>query len=265
MRFCPHFSQVAYKTTAPGQIIMFRLRCKSWQCDYCAKINRAEWLKHLRKMIPRVSSNWWFVTVTAHEKTRTAELSLNNIRSNMERLFKRARRVWKNVEYVRTYERHQSGAYHCHIIVSGLTDRVQKFKTRAGMDGYAPALQERSTGNISCRTWWRRSARSMGMGYEVDVKAILEVGQVTQYIIKYLTKSAQGYYAKGLRRIQTSRKVGSPKRAGDTGWEVSARVFRQTVPTGTKLYDADRKLQIPDAYWQNHLTYPAPNDEYQSD
>lgn len=261
MQFCPHFNMVAYKEVTPGQIVMFRLRCKSWQCDYCAKINRSEWMKHLRKMIPRTADNWWFVTVTAHEKTRSEEMSLNNIRSNMDRLFKRVRRVWSNVQYVRVYEKHKKGAYHAHMAVSGLTLRVQRYVTPNHMVTWRPAIQERNKGNISVRTWWRRTCRSLGMGYEVDVQEISEVGRVTQYLIKYLTKASQGYYAKGLRRIQTSQRLGSPRRASEDGWTVGARVFQQAVQAGAHLYDADKRLQVPDAYWKNHLTYPAPNEE----
>lgn len=259
-RFCPFFHQVAYKETTPGTVMMFRLRCKSWQCEYCAKINRSEWLKHLRKKIPRVADNWWFVTITAHENTRSEELSLNNIRSNIDRLFKRVNRVWSHVDYVRVYEQHKTGAYHAHMAVSNLSARVQKHTAPNGVDYYRPAIQERYIGNIAVRTWWRRTCRSMGMGYKVDVSEVQEVGRVTRYVVKYLTKETQGYYAKGLRRIQTSRRVGSPRRAKDGGWSVGARVFQQVLPPLSHLYDADKKLQVPDAYWQTNLTYPAPNE-----
>jgi len=258
MLFCPHFNRVAYRETVPGTVVMFRLRCKSWNCEYCAKINRSEWQKHLNKMIPRVSSNWWFLTITAHEKTRTAELSLNNIRSNMDRLWKRVRRVWSDVQFVRTYELHKKGAYHVHAVLSGLSGRVQKAVTKQGVEYYRPAIQDRASGNIAVRTWFRRTCRSLGMGYEVDVKEVSEVGKVTRYIIKYLTKASAGNYAKGLRRVQTSRKVGSPKKAAGGDFITDSAVFLQKLPVGTTLYDADRKLQVPPEYWDTHLSYPTP-------
>jgi len=260
MPFCPHYHKIAYRETLPGTIVMFRLRCKSWSCAYCAKINRSEWQKHLRKMLPRISDNWWFVTITAHEHTRTAELSLNNIRSNIDRLFKRIKRVWKNVQYVRVYETHEKGAYHAHMVLSGLTDHVMAYRAKSGLLAHGAAVQQygKGKGFILARTWFRRTCRSMGMGYKVDVQAVATVGRVTGYVIKYLTKEAAGRYVKGLRRIVTSRKVGSPHQSSGDAWTTDERVFLEKLPTGATVYDADTKLQIPDTYWQNHLAYPEP-------
>lgn len=257
---CEFFSLVVHKDTQPGVRVMARLRCKSWQCPYCAKENRKQWGKHLRKVLPKITSNWWFITLTAHEHTRTEELSLHNIRSNLDRLMKRVKRVWTNVEYVRVYEKHKTGAFHAHMLVSGLSARVQKFTTPSGVSYYRPTLHGRAVGNLSVRTWYRRTARSMGMGYMVDIQALEGVSRAIGYVIKYLTKAAQDFYVKGLRRIQTSRGIGSPNSRGDGSWQVSARVFRSSMPEGSRLYDADRKLWIPDIYWETHLTYPEPSN-----
>lgn len=256
---CEFFSLVVHKETTPGTRVMARLRCKSWQCAYCAKENRKMWGKHLRKMLPRVSDNWWFVTITAHEKTRTAELSLANIRSNIDRLMKRIKRVYTNVEYVRVYEVHKTGAFHAHFVVSGLSARLQKHTTPQGVVYWRKTVSPKGLGNLSIRTWTRRTCRSLGMGYMVDVQALESTSKVVGYVVKYLTKSAQDFVAKGLRRVQTSRKIGSPRTGGDGTWQVAARVFRQSVPQGTRLYDADRRVFVPELYWETHLTYPEPN------
>jgi len=235
---------------------MVRLRCKSWQCPYCAKENRREWREHLRKVLPQITENWWFVTLTAHEKDRTAAGSLQNLRANIERLFKRIRRVWKSVEYVRVYEPHKKGAYHAHLLVSGLSARVQRFETPQGVEYWREAVFARTVGNLSVRTWLSRTARSMEMGYMVDVQEVHGITQPVSYVVKYLTAEKQAFWVKSLRRVQPSRRIGSPKHPGDGTWSTGGCVFRGEVPQGARLYDASLKLWVPEAYWRENLTYP---------
>lgn len=256
---CEFFSLIAAKRTTPETVVMVRLRCKSWQCPHCAKENRKMWGKHLRKVLPRITENWWFVTLTAHEKLRTADASLANIRNNIDALMKRLNRVYENVEYVRVYEVHKTGAFHAHLLVSGLSARVQKHTSSRRVVYWRETLSPKGLGNLSIRTWFRRTARSLGMGYMVDVQKIDGLQQATGYVVKYLTKDAQNFVSKGLRRIQTSRRIGSPRSSGDGTWQCKARVFRQDVPEGTRLYDADRKVWVPGDYWAENLTYPKPN------
>lgn len=260
MPFCQFFKLVVFRETEAGVVVMQRLRCKSWQCSYCAKENRRLWAAHLRKRLPRVSSNWWFVTLTAHELTRTPENSLENIRSNIDRLFKRLRRVYEKLDYVRVYEVHQKGAFHAHLVISGLSTRVQKHTARNGVHYWRPALAESGKGNLSIRTYFRRTARSLGMGYMVDVQAVHDLQAVTRYIVKYLTKEAQNFQVKGLRRVQTTQRIGGLRTGGAGDWSVKARVFRTDVPEGARLYDADRRVYVPDEYWTENLTYPRPGE-----
>jgi len=249
---------IVWKQTTPQTVVMARLRCKSWQCPHCAKENRAEWRKHLQKMLPKIGTNWWFVTLTAHAALRSATTSLQNLRSNIDKLFKRIRRVWKSVEYVRVYEVHKKGAFHAHFVVHGLSARVQKLQAPNGVYYYRPSLSGPSMGNWTVRTWFSRNAWSLGMGYMVDVQALEGTTNVIGYVVKYLSKDAQDFHVKSLRRIQTSRKIGSPRNRGDGTWTAAQRVFRGNLPEGTRLYDASRKLWIPDQYWSENLTYPRP-------
>lgn len=256
MPSCQFFKMVAFKQTQPGVVVMVRLRCKSWSCDYCAKENRKEWAKHLRKVLPQITENWWFVTVTAHENLRSADASLNNIRSNLDRVMKRVKRVFESVEYIRVYERHKTGAYHAHLLVAGLSERVQKHETSAGVVYWRPSLSAGGLGNLSIRTWFRRTTRSVGMGYMVDVQKVEGVDRPISYVVKYLTKAAQEFYVKSLRRIQTSRRIGSPRGRSDGSWTAAECVFRGNLSEGEKLYDASERLWVPAEYWREHLTYP---------
>lgn len=260
MSFCSFFSLVVFKETTPEVVVMQRLRCKSWSCPHCAKVNRQNWSQHLSRRLPRVAPDWWFVTLTAHENTRTPENSLNNIRSSIDRLFKRLRRIFEHVEYVRVFEVHKKGAFHAHLAISGLSDRVQRHTARNGVQFYRPTDQVKGVGNLSIRTWFRKTCRSLGMGYMVDVQRVGNLRDVVRYIVKYLTKEAQSFTCKNLRRVQTSQRIGGLSSYGSGGWQVKARVFRTDVPNGGRVWDADRRTFVPDDYWRDNLTYPRPGE-----
>lgn len=256
---CDFFSMVTFKATTADTVVMARVRCKSWQCPHCAKENRKMWGNFLRKKLPRITSNWWFVTLTAHKSKRDVDTSLANLRTNIDRMFKRVRRIWHDIEYVRVYEVHKKGAFHAHLLVSGLSAFVQKLETQAGICYYRPAVRVGKVGYWSVKTWFKRTAYDLEIGYMVDVQALEGVSAAAGYIVKYLTKDAQNFHVKGLRRVQTTTGIGSPRNAGDGTWRCAARVFRQNVPEGARLYDADCKLWISPEYWRDNLTYPKPN------
>jgi len=256
---CEFWKRVAFKETQPGVVVMVRLRCGSWQCDFCAKENRKEWRKHLRKVLPQITDNWWFVTLTSHERLRDDERSLANIRSNMDRLIKRVRRVWKSVEYIRVYERHKKQGYHAHLLVSGLSPFVEKLKTPAGVEYFRPSLSGGKVGFWQVKTWFKRTARDLEMGYMVDVQTLEGLSHALSYVLKYLTKAAQEFYVKNLRRIQTTRRIGSPRSAGDGSWTSQECMFRGNLPQGARLYDASVRVWVSEQYWSENITYPKPN------
>jgi len=260
MSFCPFFSLVAYNQTTPETVVMKRVRCGSWQCAYCARENRRLWAAHLKRRLPQVSDTWWFITLTAHENERSPENSLQNIRSNIDRLFKRLRRIYAKIQYVRVYEVHDKGAFHAHLIVTGISARLQKKTTASGIEYFRATDIPKGKGNWSIRVWFRRTCRKLGMGYICDVQRIYNLSEVTNYIVKYLTKKKQDFVAKGLRRVQTTQAIGGLRSRGGGGWSIAARVFRGNVPAGARLYDADKKLSVPEDYWKENLTYPRPGE-----
>jgi len=260
MSFCPFFSLVAYNQTTPDVVLMKRVRCGSWQCSYCARENRRLWAAHLRHRLPRVSPDWWFLTLTAHENTRTPENSLQNIRSNIDRLFKRLRRIYANIQYCRVFEVHEKGAFHAHFILTGISNRVQKTILKNGAEMFRATDEPKGKGNWSIRVWFRRTCRQFGMGYMVDCDKVDGITQVVSYIVKYLTKKKQNFFAKNLRRVQTSQGIGGLRQGGASGWNIGARVFRTSIPAGARLYDDDRRVWVGDDYWKENLTYPRPGE-----
>lgn len=251
---CPNFSLVIWKKQA-GKILFSRLRCKSWQCAYCAQKNREMWRSHLKKRIGRLAGEWWFITVTAAEWYREQSKSLANLRQGLDRLFKRIRRVWGKIEYVRVYEIHEKGAFHAHLVMSGLSRRVSYRRARSGQRSYQPSAV-RGLETWSLKTWFKKTCRSLKMGYMVDVQEVDGIQKVVNYVCKYMTKAAQAFDEPNLRRIQASGGIGAANaRKEPAGWHVANHVWASDA-RGMPLYDAQLKLQIPGSYWNNNIVYP---------
>lgn len=251
---CPNFSLVVWKREA-GRIVMSRIRCKMWSCPYCAKINRELWRSHLKKRIGRLGGEWWFITITAAEWYREQAKSLENLRRGLNLLFKRIRRVFGKVDYVRVYELHKKGAFHAHIIISSLSGRVRYRRARSGLRCFYPT-EKRDLETWSLKTWFKKTSRALKMGYMVDVQKVDGIQKVVNYICKYITKEKQNFDVRGLRRIQTSSAIGAanPREAGK-GWNVGGHVWAGDAK-GLPLYDANLKLTINPSYWLNNIVYP---------
>lgn len=162
-------------------VIAIRGRCGRWSCSVCGAANGRRWLakiingmntmKHVRR--------WYFITITAHEKWRGAERSLQNIRSGWKKLYNRIRRRYGVTSYVKVWEFHADGSFHLHVL----------FGRKIG------------------KRWLKDNSRQCGMGYQVDSSQTKNAGQVAGYAAKYLLKSFENahYYPENLRRIETSR------------------------------------------------------------
>lgn len=238
-----------------GQVEVLRLRCKSWQCEYCAAKNREMWRSHLKKRIAALAGEWWFVTVTAHEGNRHSFATLANLRRGLDLLFKRMRKIWKGLEYVRVYEKHRNGGFHAHMVVSGLSPRVAYRKGRNGVRVFS-AAQGRGQGVLSLKTWFKKSARAVHMGYMVDVQKLDGVRKTINYVCKYFTKEAQNFHVPHLRRIQTSAGIGAANaRKEGQGWRVDKYIWQSDV-MGKDVYDLNLKMTIKPAFWERNYTYP---------
>jgi len=256
MSYCPRFKLVVWQVSAPETVIMSRVRCKMWSCDYCCKKNRELWLNFLQAKLQRVSSNWWFVTLTAHERDRSAAGSLKNLRKGIDNVIKRARRVWEGISYVRVFEKHKKGAYHAHLIVSELSARVSRTVNRNKTVSYSPADNGATGRTWGVQTWFRRACRACKMGYMVTVRHLDNDQQAVRYVVKYMTKSAQQFYARNLRRIQTSDKIGSPIRKKRGGWTAAKYVWASDLPQGANLVDLNTKEVITYEEMIKIVAYP---------
>jgi hypothetical protein len=155
---------------------------------------------------------WCFMTITAHKNAHKAgpEMTIRNLQQVWKKLYDRLRRKYKkSLEYVRIFERHKSGRFHMHILINtGLEYDKQEYVIKDKLDEFR---------HPDCK-WLRRNCAELGGGWRVHIKRVWDdqkrssnVGLVVGYILKYMGKDMASFaFPKHQRRIQTSRKVGSP-------------------------------------------------------
>lgn len=261
MSVCKRYLKVAYAITGPKEALFTRLRCKQWTCDYCAAKNAAMWQYWLIEKLPKVSEKWYLVTLTAHSKTRTTLSSLDNLRSNIDALIKRVKRVFGgDIEYVRVYEKHPtSQAIHVHFIMAGLCPFVAvgcSAKLRPMAIGVLTRTQR--NGVWSCKTWFKKTCGELGMGYIADVKELKGSSeQAAYYVTKYLTKDMQSIDVPYLRHVQVTRGIGAPEFEKTYQWTpvsyITARTFDEP---NTRVTDLDTGEIIDNNYWETSSFYP---------
>lgn len=259
---CPKYTKVCWQhDTDKHQVRVSRLRCGQWSCDVCAKINRRQWVYHLRKKLPEIGTEWRLVTFTAIAGENTRWGSYKQLQRGIDVFFKAARRAFGRVEYVRVYERHKTRiALHAHIIVWGLTPFVTVGKSRNGKVVYTGVLSRANhRGTWAIRTFVKKIAQRSGMGYIADVRTV-DSERAAGYVTKYLVKDLQSIDIKGLRHIQTTRGIGSPKPEKSEGWYVGYRLSKNSIFGDEVVYDTNKGKIIPDSYWKSHEHYP-PDDE----
>jgi hypothetical protein len=262
MDFCKRYPLCAYAVVSSSRVLFTRLRCGSWSCEYCAGKNRDIWQAHLLTTLPEMNDHWYLITLTAHEHRRSADMSLANIRQNIDRLLKRLRRIYKHVEYVRIYEKHPtSEARHAHLVASGLSPFVAVERAHTGNRTFVPLLERSGhRGTWTINTWFKRAARECGMGYQVKCEAVSNATKSVGYAVKYLTKSAQDLHEKGLRHVQTSRGIGSPQPESEYKWHVCSYVTAKDFHAGTSVIDLQTGEEIPPDYWADFDAYPPENN-----
>jgi len=120
--------------------------------------------------------------------------------------------------------------------------------------GFRQPKMDTNARTWSVNTWFKKTASKCKMGYIAEIKRIPS-GEAVGYITKYLTKSAQAFECRNLRRVQTSQGIGSPKSAGVEIWAVTGHLWGGDIGY-QGFVDLDEKRSIPAAYWQHEIIYP---------
>jgi len=253
MDYCKRYVKVAFKNDGPGRAVFTRLRCKQWDCEYCAKKNASMWRAHLNERLPEISDTWWLLTLTANENTRTRHESLTNIRNGIDALFKRVRRIFTGIEYVRVYERHPtSEAIHAHLIVCGLTMYVKRNISPKKVVHFTPLTERKGyRGTWQTRTWFKINCRALKMGYIVDLRVIEgQPGRAIHYVLKYATKALQDLHEPYLRHVQVTTGIGGLKPEKTEGWITASYITSSMFKPGTKIEDLNTGAVIDNNYWE---------------
>lgn len=219
------------------------------------------WRYWLIKRLPEVSSEWWLVTITAHPNTRTQALSLQNIRTKIDTLIKRVKRVFgDNIEYVRVFEKHPtSDAIHAHLIMSGLEPYVVRgcsVKLRPMAIG--TSTRRGHVGTWSVKTWFKKTCQELEMGMMADVQLIKdEPSRAAHYVTKYLTKDQQAFHVSYLRHVQVTQGIGKPQFEASYTWDVASYITPYTfTEPNTRVTDIDTGRVIDNNYWEVKGFYP---------
>jgi hypothetical protein len=166
-----------------GAAMAARPVCKCWNCPACAARNAKKWIARIIHGCNHLDTvnGWHMFTLTAHRKWRKKS-SVVNLRQGWKKLYNCMRREFGTNHFCKVWEMHADGSYHLH----GLIDCV-----------------------IPAR-WLKDKAVQCGMGYQVEIHAVDNAGQVAGYIAKYFLKSesnvkeSEDWYP-NLRRIEVSR------------------------------------------------------------
>lgn len=246
------------------EMLVARLRCGQWDCDFCASKNRAIWRAHIIDTVNRMGGDWLFLTITAHRNAHKAKKTVVNLKRAWKKLYDRLRYKFagQKVEYVWLYERHvlhvkqrNFSTYHIHAIVRASIAGENVWNARKEY-WYHPEMHN----------WLKDNAAAVGAGFMCHCAKIQDGngGLVAAYVTKYMTKDAQNLqgFPKGQRRIQTSRGFGSPKKR-DTGisWEYKPVLLRGDVKRHKKTTDVTTGRTVPLSYFDSHQTYPPKEDD----
>jgi len=224
---------------------IFRARCKTWSCHYCARENKTAWRKAIRRAIAQdpalTSAPWVMMTFTmppwVHKQDDKILLSAKVIKGAWNRFLTRLKKYYQDREnlfakyekrpavkqkitYVRVLENHKSGVLHIHFLANIEVLPIELYVNPNDPQDIrlkwlkAPVNDDSDTQVIE----------SYGFGYRHH---ILTLGDdpafAVNYVTKYLTKDSDPAFAELLketkiRRIQTSRNIKAPRSLNDESW-----------------------------------------------
>jgi len=262
-----------------GHLDLIYVRCKMWSCPVCAIANARAWKNHvLTTLAYRMKGlSWVFCTITASGNANKAGplYTLKNLQRGWNLLRFKMRR-WngnKTFEYFRVFEKHTKGKYggfHMHMICAlGETFGLKKdlFAQVLAREGRARKLgvkpRKRLKKEKHPTRWLKDAAKSSGLGEQTDFQQIGgETQKVASYMAKYTFKQLDILeFPKYMRRIQTSRKFGSPNtKRNKEGrlWRPKSAIFKDDLRKYSQIRDLTMKHIVTEEDFEGgKLWYPA--------
>lgn len=256
--YCKNWRQIALKVDVQSNDLMLvRIGCGKWSCDYCARRNRSLWREHLVKRLGEMGGQWIFCTITAHGNAQKAGRTVENLKRCWKLLYDRLRRRFKGqkLEYALVFEPHAAKVsgqfrYHIHFILRAELAGENVWDARA-----------KTWKHVEFTRWLKDNAAAAGGGYIAHAAKVSGASGylATMYITKYMSKSALGWqgFPKGFRRIIVSRGVGSPDR-GSSGWQVKAGIHKSELVAHPVIRDLSTGLRVKESDFHEIFGYPVP-------
>lgn len=261
MGYCPRIKTlIASWDFKPGYLAIARMRCRQWDCEYCAVKNADMWRAHLLHTFCEVMTDkrWVFITLTvpgwAHRQP--VNVSLELLKKAWNGMYDKLR--YKNgghLSYVLVYETHASGIFHVHALcdmgddydayytVNGLRRDHEERVADEKEHSFCVWLKEKATDE---KLGWVCHAARIREGDTGADNARLAVGYITKYISKAATEVV---LPKRARRICTSRDIGSPrsKSKKEFSWVIKPSIqWRSSRAVPHWLVSEDRVLNASD-------------------
>jgi len=246
-----------------GYRTLVRLNCKQWSCPHCGPLNALAWRAYLLDRFNKTfkHAKWCFFTITAHKNAKKETSVIKNLQSVWKRLYDRLKRRYgpKNIQYVRVFEKGtKNGRFHMHFLMNcGAAYDKWEFVIRTPTDEFR---------HPECK-WLRKACASLGGGWRCHIRRVWEqenhaenVGLVVGYILKYMGKDMVSFeFPKYQRRVQASRKIGSPSRSKESSgtWEHTREVpLSWLVTSPLPMYDLTYAEIVTMASFEGEPYYP---------
>ena len=266
MKFCENYSVVVTALDNKTQKLT-RTRCKQWNCEYCASVNRRVWMyRIIETLIHRpTSEQWHFMTLTLpseYHDNKDVSGSIKHWQSVSNKLFGQLRYRLGKFMYIRIYEQHKSGVFHMHVLLNATFPDVERNIRKDETDYYYSETLAKI-----CKT--------QGLGKIHDMRPIKtenheengHARNVASYVTKYLTKSIQGTIQSILndenisrvRLIQTSHGWHKMQSDSDLQWRkgrISKQEFDALQQDKISVFDLDLKREVEEEDYENTYYYP---------
>jgi len=270
MTKCSRYVGLIASDSNPEKHQFARIACKQWDCEDCSKRMQKKWRFHLMARVSQMQDRaWWFVTLTAPGYAHSEKITLKKMQSGLAKLLPYLVRTFDKCEYARVYETHPtSDEFHAHAIVSGLPGRVFIDTGRNGKTRVSLSMPEKSYGDGKVREWsiktfLKERCVEFGLGYIIDTQELREPTHAVWYVTKYMTKSAQEFDAKHLRRVATSAGLALKKPPkSKLNWYLIDHITETDVywhgRRGRAVWDIDEQKQVTsDDFTDEIKRYPS--------
>lgn len=261
MSYCPRIKTLIGSWDAkPGFLAIVRMRCRQWDCPYCATKNADQWRGHLLHAFCDLMTekHWIFVTLTVPPELHrlSPDVSLKRLKKAWDKLYDKLRYLGKGrLSYVLVFETHKSGIFHAHALCD-LGEHYDKYTVWDFSNMERSEKIDAEKMHPVC-LWLSKKAVDTGLGWVCHVTRIQE-GQSGKDNARLAVGYATKYFSKGVgeivlpkrhRRICTSRDIGSPRSKRDKPytWFLKSPVKGSSNTEGQIwLLSEDRTLKASD-------------------